>query len=757
MKSGIKGLIYTFIATLAIYALIKNDIFQKKNLSMRSLVLSELKDELCSKSSEELEDFYQSTPPNYDFDPKTNNTLLQKIMKDFIINGSTPQELGINELQEYFNESPEYILILVLFIFLCVLYIPYCLCVCCKCCFCIPDCCSKCPNIMLIVGLVLCGLTLINCFIGYSKNSSIVDGVYGLGCSILKIPDHLINGDDFKSEKPYWAGVRGILEKLEDISKNITSLKENTTNIGEQLENDVGPLFENFSEALDSEFKSRKTSTVSNPDPDKKDEPYIPLYLKTEGKYGPANDENSRLGAIKTELDYYKSYSFNNAYKILNIIGNASQYTSFIDDFILDIKKNLESSINNIDTSILDKISEYKSTLDEIDSYSRSYMNSLFTVNLILVIVLGVSLIFLLLFKKGLFILCLSWFTLYVLMLSTFFLGAAFGLLGSFIQDASAGVKFLVDNIGDIQEIDNKAKDIANICLKGNGSLAESELIPLEFNKSIVENVFSLENSIEEAKTKLESYIPVSITINLEIYNNITKSKLFIPEIDKPLNGIKKYIDYSQSVLDDNSIIYDNWEINTTECNKAYKYCPKKNVIMKNILEEEGKCCLLITEWKLSEIIDRYKDITAKDESINITANVEKYYNTIMEFIDSNDQLISDIINKNEEFNNTFYNISREEVIILDEIKNLFKPFREGFDEIVGKKSIFEILNCKFLKRDVNKIIEILYESFGQTFKSTSSLLLMISAYELAMTLVVMIIMKAFGQMKKNSKDIEKK
>ena len=760
MKSGIQGLIYTFIATLAIYALVKNDIFHKNPLSMRFLnSIDDLRVLFCSNSPEELEEFYKSTPPEYEFNPKGDNEFLQKIMKDFILNGTNTQELGVDELKEYFSKSPGYILILILFIFLCVLYIPYIICVCCKCCFCIPDCCSKCPNIMLIVGLVFCGLTLINCFVGYSKNSSIVDGVYGLGCSILKIEDHLINGDDFTSKKPYWIGIMGILEKLEDISKNISSLEQKTKDIRIELENIVGPLFEEFSNDLDDEYINRKTSTVSNPNPDRKDIPYIPLYLKTEGKYGPPDNKDSTLGLIKTELDSYKSYSFNYTYTILDIIGNASKVNTFIDKNVSQIKTNLKDNINSVDTSIIDKIFKYKDTLDEIDSLSRRYMNTFFSINLVLVIALGVALILLLLCRKGFLLLCLSWFLLYILMLLTFFLGAVFGLLGSFVQDASAGVKSLITNIDDIQQLDQQAKDIANICLNGNGSLAESELIPLDFDKSIIEGVYSLENNIEEAKDKIEKYIPFSTTANLEIYKLITKTKQFIPEIQNTLDGIKKYIDssYSQSVLDSDSIINDNWEINITECEEGYNYCSKESLKVKNMLQETEKCCLLITEWELSEIKGRYNGLKAKDKSISIEENVEKYYNTIIDFINSNNQLISEVIVKNTEFNTTFHDIGLEEIKIVTKIEGLFKPLREGFDEIVGNKSIFEILNCKFLKRDVNKILEVLYDSFGQTFKTTSSLLLMISGYELALTLVIMIVIKALGIMNRTTnKAIEK-
>ena len=155
--------------------------------------------------------------------------------------------------------------------------------------------------------------------------------------------------------------------------------------------------------------------------------------------------------------------------------------------------------------------------------------------------------------------------------------------------------------------------------------------------------------------------------------------------------------------------------------------------------------CLVISEWNLEDIADRYKDIQSND-GINILQQVEKYYNSINDFIVSNNELIGSIKEQNKAFNNSFSNIGKEEVKVLNGIKDIIIPFRDSYIEIVGDKSIFEILNCKFLKRDVTKVIEVLYDSFGSSFQVTATLFLMISCYELAITLVVLIV---FASLKK--------
>jgi hypothetical protein len=219
------------------------------------------------------------------------------------------------------------------------------------------------------------------------------------------------------------------------------------------------------------------------------------------------------------------------------------------------------------------------------------------------------------------------------------------------------------------------------------------------------------------------------------------------------LSEIQNYVDASGSstYVSSETPINDEWEINKLDC--QYKYASPGSKL-RNLVEENGNC-LVITEWSIAEIQERYKNIQSNKDEVVIINIVEKYYKSINEFMDSHNKLMDDIINQNKEFNNSFIRIGKEEINVLENIKGIIKPFREAFEEIVGDGSIFEILNCQFLKRDVNKVLEQFYDGFGSTFKVTSTLLIMISIYELAMTLVILIMVTAVQKNKKvDSNDI---
>jgi hypothetical protein len=760
MKAGIQGIIFTLITTLVIFGLVKKDnigeISFPKSFILRFLssnkTTEQLTEDMCSKSSSDLKEFYEITPPNYVFNISNRTSVMKDIIKNVILN-STNINLGPNEIKnyviDYVKESPKYIMGIVIFVLFSILWVPYCLCICCKCCLCCPDCCLKCPNVFIFCGIALCALILINCFIGYSENNSLVNGIYGIGCSVLKIEQHLIKGDEYTKEPPYWMGINGIISKLSETGKNISSLGIKTKDLRDQL-NTVNELLNTFSENVANEYNVRKDSVLKNPIPGKDD--FNPTYF---GLYGPADKKNTTLYLVSQEISKYHDYTFQGIDTVISVIENATSQTTTITEKIEEISKEIDTKVNDIDTRIANEIMKYDDYLDTVDSYSRNYMNLLFSIDLIIVLVIGVSLILLLLCKCGKCTLCVSWVFLYLLMLFSFLLGAIFGIVGSFIQEISGCAVETMRDLKSIDKIDDNAKNIVDICLNGNGSLAKASLISLDYNTEIIDNIYNLEVKINEGISLIEEYNPTSIKINEEKYNEISKRpKPYVTELQEALTQLQKYTDISKgdSYISSSTPKSDEWEINEKDC--IYTYSQHNLTNQARRLSEEKQICLVLKEWSMKDIADRYKDTKLTDDT-NITQHIEKYYNSINGFIKSNNELLTTIKDQNKAFNNSFTNIGKEEIKILEGIKGIILPFRDSYKEIVGDKSIFEMLNCNFLKRDVNKVVEVLYDSFGSSFQVTATLFIMISCYELAITLIVLIVIAALNKQQTKSEDID--
>ena len=108
-----------------------------------------------------------------------------------------------------------------------------------------------------------------------------------------------------------------------------------------------------------------------------------------------------------------------------------------------------------------------------------------------------------------------------------------------------------------------------------------------------------------------------------------------------------------------------------------------------------------------------------------------------------NTDLMNNVIEKNGEFNSSFNGIKESEIALLNDMKNAISPLRQIFEEVIDNGSIFEIMNCKFIGRDLNKAIEVLYNDIGGTFSSTSNIFLAIAGCEFLLTIFVLVIMKS--------------
>ena len=735
-----KSIIITLIGALSIYSLTKinfQDNFPFSILLFSSKETEKSIDSMCSNSELDLVEFYKTTGPNYNFNTPGGSDIFNELAQKLFTNSSS---IEFGDITSFMFKS-SLVIFLVLFIILIILWIPFICCICCKCCICIPKRILKCSSIFAYICFIFCVAILVLCFIGYFKNSSIFHGIYGFMCSLLKLGHHLLNGDDYKV-KPYWSGVTPIIDILGNTTKNISNLfvlaKDMTGNLTV-----IDDLFKDMNNDLSYEYDFRVNNcTIYSPIPG--EEKIFPSYLNN---YGPPSNETTILGGIQKVLDDFEPYSAGPLREILDII-DLKDSAKDIKDAIEGFCDDLDGSIDDIDSKIGEVIDNFEDAIHEIDSVGRGVMNTLFSLNIGLMIAIFVSLLLMYYFKCGHCLLCISWFFLYIFMLLSLILGTLFLVLGLFVQGLSSGINYAIRNLDD--DSDDSASDIINVCFNKDGILTESIIFPEDANISVIDAIYNLENDINGNINDLKMYNFSSISIIENQYEDFMKRpKYYIPQLVTSLNNIRKYIDLSSndSYVSKESPSYDEWEITKDDCEEGYKYMPNDNN-SKGIGSD--KFCLVIEEWKLEDIKERYKNIKSNNESIDINEVIESYFNSISKCISSNDELISDIEKNNTKFNESIIRIKNKAIDALNSILGVVKPFRDSIREIVGAGSIFNILTCNFFKRDFNKILEELYVEFGSTFKSTSNIILSICALEFVMTLLMLIII---GDLIKKKKD----
>ena len=738
--SSIKIVLYSLLTTIFIFTLIKTN-YSPKNKIINPIITRLLTEkttnvmlkEMCEKSSSDLEKFYEENGPEYTFNPDGKNDFLNELFMKFA-NKSQNFEIQKDEIVGYSKDNSVYVIVIVLFVLLIILWIPYFICICTKKCCCVPESCSDNLRVFLFIGIILSAAVMICCFIGYSKNTDILNGIYGLGCSVLRIEKHLIYGDEYKKDKLYWIGIENVIKTLNETKDQVDTIGKDSESINTEL-TQTKELFGNFENDLTNEWTTRYQSKVPNPIPGESE--ITPEYI---GRYGPATETETCLGSMNAELSVFEDVSIGKLSDIVDVIDIKGQLDGILGNMD-NIIKELNDTVTKIDDTISSGIGDYYDSFDDVDSLVRRLMNLLFSLNLAIVIAFAVSIFLLLICKCGTIFICIFWFFIYIFMLLSFLLGAVLGVVSSFIKDASSAAKYVMNNT---EQIDYNNIDILDTCLNGNGSLSHTNIIPSDFDTSIVDDIYYLEKNISNGINIIEETNLQSIQVNGDLYNDVQENPTnYVSQLKKALEEIKPYIN---SYVDGTKVasppINDYWVVNKEDCNNDYY--PKNT--LRNLIEEgtiESRC-LYIRDWTVDDLKNMYSGISSTDTSINIVVVVENYYNSITSFLDSNDNLIGEIKEKHKYFNDSFIGIKNKEIELLNKITNVITPLRDIYKEKIMDGSIFEIMNCKFIKRDVNKVLEVLYEEFGGTFKTTSNLFLAISVSELVLTILVMIIMKSF-------------
>ena len=478
--------IFTLVSSLLIFSLIQLDISPKEKIIdpiiarlLASRSFDEIMHDMCQKSSDDLGNFYKEQEPIYNFNPEGKS----QIINDFLIkvvNGSKGFELGKDEILGYLKENIFFIVIAVLLGLLIVFWIPFIICVCTKRCCCVSESCSGNINVFLILTIIASGGVIICSIIGYTKNTNILHGIFGLGCSILKMENHIVRGDEYNKVKPYWLGLTHIVDKLKLTEKEISKISSDYDIIYDHLQSTDG-LFDETKKELDKEWGDKKDKKISNPNKDA--EMFTPNYINN---YGPTENEKTNLGLINSELSLYREISINKLSDMINVI-NIKDKASVISGSINKTTTEINKTATDIENSIVNGISDYYDQFDEIDSIVRKIMNIFFSLNLALIIFFTVSVILLLCCKCGGMLICIAWFFIYIFLLASVALGCALGIASSLSKDTSSALKYIMNNT---DKVNFEKKDILETCINGNGSLIFTKSIHFNFDSNIIDNIY---------------------------------------------------------------------------------------------------------------------------------------------------------------------------------------------------------------------------------------------------------------------------
>ena len=699
---------------------------------------------ICEKGSNDLKEYY-----------KTSNT----------------NKLGVNENEEITSENnPEYIDALInliagegdsaenikkylmhiipvlVFLAISILFLPgwlvCCFCSCCNCCCC---CCCKKPGCKLpfyIITMVIYGLGIAISIYGLSQSNSIFVGLANTECSILKFIGEVLYGET-KDTKPKWIGIDNLSETFNDAQREISSIQGSlATNLNTKKE-DVKAKDNAFKQDLQDQSNNvaNNIKTLSGLSGDLNGN-YKLNVVELFGKFTKSNEKYTE----NTLMDWWYNEYIETAREAENYMeSSSSSYSqlskdnsaiSALDEGVGKLS-DIKDSFNQIKTKISNALIDYS---EIIDNYGKLAFKIAFSVlmgiNAIIAAFISIKMFFSLLSCQNKCINCLIkslihifWNILAIITFVTLLLGSIFTLIGTAGKDLISVVNFLVsdENLNSEHTVLlESAPSYLTRCISGDGNITDDLGLDLDAFKNL-NQLMEAYTALEEAKTTANGLLMNKFALNQykPLYEEVVgyKSENFYFE-----DGNKKQ--YFSEVLSKVNEInsYDTWSISCSSSHSCETLRPMGNT--------DAYCIEPIT------------CSTQKPSNWYGTSNdYVKILDTIIESISDIKTGTNSISSALTSLDTKYTSFLDEEISTLTLYQNTISSLVNIFINITGEDNeITNIINCKFIGKNVKVVLKFLENSLGKDFYTVGICLLVVglaSCISISFTILLNLILDA--------------
>ena len=665
-------------------------------------------------------------------------------------------EISTDDIMAY----GKHLIPVLIFLVVAILCIPgwliCCFCCCCNCCCCC--CCKKpcCKIPCFVITFALYALVVAVCFYGLSQSNHIFVGLADTECSILRFFEEISDGE-IKTEKPRWAGFKGISEILNGLSEEIDTMKLDTKG---KLDGQISNITNQKSGFIDLMTTSGdKFYQSSSPPSFKTDYSASYTYSFANGKY--VLDLIKMFGKYNSVSEKYEPensllYTWEFEYKTVS--ETADDFMKQARDGFVDI---LETNIGTVTDSLTtgqETMDQLKNTFNDIkgpiadivvdnsgtiDDYGKLGVKAVFGV-LALINVAMAAFMLLLFFCSGkcctkccccrcIFKLFthILWNILALLMILVFLVGALFALLGKVGSDAMSVISYVLseENIGACGDgilIDQlgENKRYLTRCLIGDGKI-EEELGLGNSSISSFDDIKTAEKQIADSKKifienkDFRTY--KAYKGELEKRVNLTAEKLCLVKEDANIDFENINMD-SQDVLSffktltelnraiDSNNKQDSWSVegdtnkicSSDNTNDESSYPGSTNFHPKYCYPSNRYWIKDLTQpgnTDIPEISGRAKII---GDTLTFIENANKNSNSNNDYL----KIINDLKDKYEIYLDAY-------IVALDNFNTTINKITSKLNDYTGDASLFSFAKCSFIGTNIKIILKYLKESLG--------------------------------------------
>ena len=671
-------------------------IYQSKHINLmnskilRKTLSSNGIDEICNKAKEGINELY--TKSEYEYISKDKDEKYVDYLMKFL------EDYEIKYLKDYSKKLLTIGIVLCLEALLIIFWVGYC--ICCG----HPCCCCKnngqkdtCVNTSFRIATILFLISIISCVLGMIYSIKFNLSINSTSCSILRIYDHFIYGDDC-SEKPVWNGINEINHLINQTEDRLNYIDNYTQIVIDNSKDTNIPEFVYENEPFES----------VNPYPEYERDNNYNVYF---AYYLDLNEYKKKIEQDRIFLD--------KGFQILQDLSDLANKIKTNKTRISESLYNSGNQLNDINNTFNTLSNNF---LDDIYDYQRKYNKYS---NLFYLGTFGILFIcsILILISLMLFTICECQCPRYIFHFTYFFnmlfiliiliFGIIFGLISLIGKDSVGVMEEIIsesnlNKTSDAVVLKGNGTKYLNVCFNSNGNL--SSVLDLKLNNNgidVLNQLYHYKSIVDDAIIVYQKYDVSSLNITLDdeykFYyepqnDNDSIKKVSIKEV---LDKFRKYTD-KKFKYNENVSFSHFWVTNQKFCEvDSTKKDPD------NHLDEDANYCFMFNST--SECLQTYNDITF-DNGKNLCDIWGDYKNSINGFIENYLQKLSELKNITSDYSSNLNYIKDNIVKALTNSLNMIEPIYNIYNDLLSDDNddIFSVLNCRFLKRDSRIFFDVL-------------------------------------------------
>ena len=695
-------------------------------LFKRKLDFKENVEEICSKSSNDLKNYYltgDSQPLKLDKIIISNNTnnpnYIQSLVE--IVAGEGNNEQNINTYSKHISPFLVFFAIGLLSI---PIWICFLICWCCNCCWC--KCCKKEKFILpfLLVSIIFQLLVISISLYGLSECQTIFEGLSNTECTFLKFIEQITDGESKSGSR--WMGFTGIRKIFNNLEKEIEDIGEYAINELSQINSDKTDSKNAFVEKVNDylDFVNRIKNNFGGTANDGKS-----YRIDVVEQFGNKDDLNIKTTFIYLLNEEYKKTTDDSDDYLddaIEYLGNCLK-TGAVKNVLDQADKyliNLEKTVNDIKNTFSDQIVKYANLIDNI---GKSIFIVVYVFIIIANIVTILFLVFLFLIKKNCGAKCcvgrniikviihIGWNFLAFFMVCTFLIGSVFTFFGIVGDDLITVVSYYISEKNLLSQKplffgDTESGQFINVCVNGEGEILDELNINGKEATQAIQSLSTTNDLLMEIYSILRKVPEIAFTTF-----DIDKRKNYqtVGMTEKEKYGMTTNFYYLNSLL--TKITDQSTRTWAIDCSTNENCLASENCIRPQYCSEDDMNTY--AEGNLDDEISKLNLAISDCKKINENIGDKSVYYVYTDLRSDYKELV-------EIYKST-----------INSFRTVINKILSVFEETIGESSkVYDFVNCKFIGTNIYILLKYLKEIFGKSIYNLG-VALMFAGYSLILSI----------------------